>query len=103
MTSITYIYHFKSPKTAQKPLIYYDLMAFYKLGRQRPQMRKDSGLIRVLGTSTHATGMTNLGTLEGEHFMNYNELLRILQKCTTAEMKTADGNHLLNYQKRQLT
>jgi hypothetical protein len=66
-------------------------------------MRKDSGLIRILGTSTHATGVTNLGTLESEYFMNYDELLRILQKCTTAELETADGNCLLNYQKRQLT
>jgi hypothetical protein len=38
-------------------------MVFSELGRQRPQKRKDSRLVRVLGTSTYATGVTKMGTL----------------------------------------
>jgi len=63
MTYITYIHHFRSSKKSQKPLRYHDLMAFSELGRQRPQKRKDSGLVRVLGTSTYAGGVTKMGTL----------------------------------------
>ena len=32
-------------------------------GRQRPQSGKDSGIFGVSGTTTYATGVTNLGTL----------------------------------------
>ncbi len=63
MTLITYVYHFTSPKKEQKPLRYCVLMAFSEFGRQRPQKRKDSGLVRICGTSTHGGGVTNLGTL----------------------------------------
>ena len=34
-----------------------------QLGRQRPQKRKDSGLVCIWTTFIHATGVTNLGTL----------------------------------------
>jgi len=53
----------KAWQKVKKPIQNLELMGISQKGRQRPQKRKDSRLVGILGTSTYATGVTNLGTL----------------------------------------